>query len=717
MKKILALITLTLLFPAMVYALPVYKEVRQNYVKSDSVLLDRNGAVLQEMRIDKNRRRLDWTGLSDISPALVQAVIHAEDKSFYSHNGVDYMAISTSLFKSMLGHNVRGASTITMQLASFLEPELQPKKNRRSLQQKWQQIMAAREMEKTWTKKEILEAYFNFVTFYGELQGVAAASMALFDKQPHGLDQTDAAIMAALIRSPNASYDAILQRSSEIAVSLNWRVSAEELQSRIKKIFLGTNNITPRIKLASHVAERLLKDKPKGSTVTCTLDSGLQRLALDSLASQLLALNEQNVCDGAVLVLENKTGQVLAYATYSTDNSAAQYVDGVQAKRQAGSTLKPFLYGLAIDRKILTAVSVLDDAPLDISVAGGLYQPHNYDSEYRGPVSARVALASSLNVPAVLTLNLVGMEPFLDRLRKMGIKDINEAGDYYGPSLALGSADVSLWELTNAYRTLANGGKYSDIFLSFAERVTKKPRTVFSPAAAFIISDILADREARSSTFGLENSLATKFWSAVKTGTSKDMRDNWCVGFTSRYTVGVWVGNYSGSSMWNVSGVSGAAPVWYEIMNYLHRYRDNRKIDVPPNVVQKEIVSSTGENKKEWFIEGTQPSSANQIIKQYNEKIVYPPSGTIIALDPDIPIDLQKVFFISRTSDRKLRWRLNQTEIESIGRTAEWSPRAGKYNLQLTDIQGKVIDFVNFEVRGTEQAFSEGDDEKDYGNP
>ena len=269
--------------------------------------------------------------------------------------------------------------------------------------------------------------------------------------------------------------------------------------------------------------------------MTCTLDSGLQRLALDSLASQLFALNDQNVCDGAVLVLENKTGQVLAYATYSTDNSAAKYVDGVQAKRQAGSTLKPFLYGLAID-EVLTAASVLDDAPLDISVAGGLYQPHNYDSEYRGPVSARVALASSLNVPAVLTLNLVGTELFLNRLRKMGIKDINEAGDYYGPSLALGSADVSLWELTNAYRTLANGGKYSDIFIyRLISAVNGNPRTVFSPEAVFIVSDILADREARSSTFGLENSLATKFWSAVKTGTSKDMRDNWCVGSLQIY--------------------------------------------------------------------------------------------------------------------------------------------------------------------------------------
>ena len=709
MKKILAVFILIFFLPLGAYALAVYKDVRQNYVKSDSLLLDRYGNVLHELRTDKSRRRLDWIALSDVSPALQQAVIHAEDKSFYSHAGVDYLAVSVSLFRSLLRQNTRGASTITMQLASFLAPELQPKKTRRSLQQKWQQIIMARELEKKWTKKEIFETYLNLVTFHGELQGVAAASMALFDKQPHGLDQTDAAIMAALIRSPNASSDAVIQRSSQIALSLNWQVNDEELRSRIKKIFWGTNHIAPRTTLAAHVAERLLKDKPKGSTATCTLDAGLQLFSRDSLASQLLVLKEQNVCDGAVLVLENKTGQVLAYATYSADNSTAKYVDGIQAKRQAGSTLKPFLYGLALDQKIITAASILNDAPLDISVAGGIYQPHNYDQSYRGPVSVRVALASSLNVPAVLTLNLVGTESFLNRLRKMEIKDINESGDYYGPSLALGSADVSLWELTNAYRTLANNGQWSEITLTLDKLRAKNTRTIFSPAAAFIVSDILADREARSSTFGLENSLATKYWSAVKTGTSKDMRDNWCVGYSSRYTVGVWVGNYSGESMWNVSGVSGAAPVWYELMNYLHRHKVGHKMVAPSNVVKKEFLSSLNIEKRqaEWFIQGTEPSSKVQIVKQYNEKIVYPPSGTIIALDPDIPQDLQKVFFIARTEDKELKWRLNKAEIEETGKTVAWSPHIGKYNLELTDMQSKIIDSVSFEVRGAEQVDSD----------
>ncbi|HUN53919.1 MAG TPA: penicillin-binding protein 1C [Smithella sp.] len=706
MKKILAISLLIFLLPRGAYALPVYKEVRQNYVKSDSLLLDRHGAPLHELRTDKDHRRMDWTALSDISPALKQAVIHAEDKNFYHHAGVDYAAISVSLFQSLLRQNTRGASTITMQLVSFLEPAIQPKKSRRSLQQKWLQMDAARDLEKKWTKEEIFEAYLNLVTFRSELQGVAAASRALFGKEPHGLNQTESAILAALIRSPNASYDSVFQRSSQIMISLNWPINSNELSGKIKQIFPGANTIQPRMAIAPHVAERLLKDKPKGSTVTCTLDSGLQRFALNSMASQLLALHGQNVSDGAVLVLDNKTGQVLAYATYSANDSNARYVDGIQAKRQAGSTLKPFLYALALDSRILTAASVLNDAPLDISVAGGLYQPHNYDSAYRGPVSVRVALASSLNVPAVLTLNLVGTEAFLNKLRMMGIKEISESGDFYGPSLALGSADVSLWELTNAYRTLANGGRWSEAVLTWEGPAVKNNKTILSAEAAFIVSDILSDREARSGTFGLENSLATKFRSAVKTGTSKDMRDNWCIGYSSQYTVGVWVGNYSGESMWNVSGVSGAAPVWHEMMDYLHRNKSDHKASPPSNVVKKEIASSLnpGKRQEEWFIRGTEPSGDVLVVKQYNEKIVYPPSGTIIALDPDIPQDLQKVFFISRTEDKELKWILNKSESIGTGKSIAWSPRAGKYNLELSDTGGKIIDSVSFEVRGDNQA-------------
>lgn len=703
MKRILVTIILIFLIPLEVYSLPVYQEVRRNYVKSDSVLLDRNGIVLHELRTDKSRRRLDWMALADISPALQQAVIQAEDKNFNKHAGVDYKALAASAFQSLFRQNTRGASTITMQLSSFLDPQLRPRNNRRSLRQKWQQIDEAKELEKSWTKAQILEAYLNLVTFRGELQGVAAASRALFSKDPHGLDQTDAAIMAALIRSPNTSFEILVQRSSQIAQSLVWRSNTEELKEKLKKIFWGTNFIAPRTTLAAHVAERLLKDKPKGATVTCTLDTGLQRIALNSLAAQLFSLNDQNVCDGAVLILENKTGQVLAYATSSTDRSTAQFVDGIQAKRQAGSTLKPFLYGLALDRRLLTAASILDDAPLDISVAGGIYQPHNYDSAHRGPVSVRTALASSLNVPAVLTLNLVGTEAVLSKLRQMGIKDINESGDYYGPALALGSVDVTLWELTNAYRALANGGQWSNATFFPGKISAGKNKYILSREAAFIISDILSDREARSGTFGMENSLATRFWSAVKTGTSKDMRDNWCIGYTSRYTVGVWVGNYNGEAMWNVSGVSGAAPVWSEIMNHLHRQKTARKPDIPKKLIRKEVASSTGlKNRQEWFIRETEPADSVQVVKQYNEKIIYPPAGTVIALDPDIPAHLQKVFLISESEEKELRWSLDGSAIAQTGKTVAWTPQKGNHQLELMDINGRIIDSVNFEVRGDE---------------
>lgn len=703
MKRILITIILLLLVSLEAYALPVYQEVRRSYVKSDSVLLDRNGAVLQELRTDKSRRRLDWIALADISPALQQAVIQAEDKNFYKHAGVDYKALAVSAFQSLFRQNTRGASTITMQLSSFLDPQLRPRKNRRSLRQKWQQIDEAKELEKSWTKAQILEAYLNLVTFRGELQGVAAASRALAGKEPHGLDQTDAAIMAALIRAPNASFEMLLQRSLQIVQSLAWRSNTEELSGRLRKIFWGTNFIAPRIALAPHVAERLLRDKPKGAKVTCSLDAGIQRLALESLAAQLFSLADQNVCDGAVLVLENKTGQVLAYATFSTDKSAAQYVDGIQAKRQAGSTLKPFLYGLALDRCLLTAAAVLNDAPLDISVAGGIYQPHNYDSAHRGPVNVRTALASSLNVPAVLTLNLVGPETLLGTLRQMGIKDISESGDFYGPALALGSVDVTLWELTNAYRALANGGRWSKATLLPGKTSAVKNKYILSREAAFIISDILSDREARSSTFGMENFLATRFWSAVKTGTSKDMRDNWCIGYTSRYTTGVWVGNYNGEAMWNVSGVSGAAPVWSDIMNYLHRRIPARKPDIPQNLIRKEIAASLGsKNNEEWFIKGTEPADSIQVVKQYNEKIIYPPAGAIIALDPDIPPHLQKVFLISQSDEKELRWRLDGSAIAQTGKTVAWTPQKGDHKLELMDVEGRIIDSVNFEVRGNE---------------
>jgi len=700
-KQCLLIVIFTLFSCGETFALSSYQEVRQSFVKSDSLLVDRHGDILHELRTDQHRRRLDWISLKSISPALKDAVIQAEDRRFYDHGGVDYKSMGAALIQGLTTESLRGASTITMQLASILDRDLQVKKGKRSVWQKKKQILNAWEIEKGWSKAEILEAYLNLVTFRGELQGIGAASRGLFGKDPHGLDQSESLILASLIRSPNASSAEVAKRALYLHQSMKWQIDSNEIYSKIKQTFLGPNFLRPQAALAPHIARRLLQDRPDGSTVTCTLDSKIQRFAIDRLTHHLLSLRSQHVKDGAILVVENSTGDVLTYVSHSGEPSYSRFIDGVQAKRQAGSTLKPFLYALAFDKRILTPASLLDDTPLDIAVLSGIYQPGNYDSQFRGLVTSRVALASSLNVPAVKTLSLVGIEPFLSRLRQLGIKGLNESGDFYGHSLALGSADVSLWELVNAYRALANGGEWSELRFAPAETISQR-RKIFSKESTFLVSDILSDREARSATFGLENPLATRFWTAVKTGTSKDMRDNWCIGYSKRYTVGVWVGNFSGEPMWNVSGVTGAAPIWIEMMGFLHRDVPSIKREALPGLVWKKVEFSSGiaASREEWFIRGTEPNSDDQRIGQFNQRILYPPSGTVIALDPDIPKELQKVFFISQTGDGDIRWRLNGRPIAMAGKAIPWNPSTGKYHLAIVDQEDRIIDSIHFEVRG-----------------
>jgi len=702
MKRFLSLLVLSLLLTETAEALPSFEEVRKSYTTSESLLMDRHGELLHELRTDKSRRRLEWTSVENISPAFQEAVIHAEDRRFYGHSGVDYKSVGGAVLQGLTTESLRGASTVTMQLASLLNRELQSKKGRKTIWQKGKQVLEAWEIEEKWSKKEIFEAYLNLVTFHGELQGVAAASRGLFGKEAHGLDRLESLILASLIRSPNAPSSDLAKRVSHLNQSMNWQISEGKIQPRIKQVTLGPHFVHPRVALAPHIARSLLKDRESGSPLICTLDSRIQRFALDCMIVHLLPLKTQNARDGAILAVENRTGDILAYVSHSGEPLSSRFVDGVQAKRQAGSSLKPFLYALAFDRRILTPASLLYDAPLDLAVLGGVYQPQNYDSQFRGLVTARMALASSLNIPAVRTLSLVGIEPFLRKLRALGMKGLNESGDFYGPSLALGSVDVSLWELVNAYRTLANHGSWGELRLIFEAGHPSTSKQIFSKEATFLVSDILSDREARSPTFGLENSLATRFWTAVKTGTSKDMRDNWCVGYSEKYTVGVWVGNFSGEPMWNVSGVTGAAPIWIEMMNWLHRDDGRPKKEPPARIVRKEIgfPQGTEPSREEWFIQGTEPHSKDKRIGQFNQRIVYPPSGTVIALDPDIPPELQKIFFISQTSGEDLRWVLNGHTMSIVGSILPWTPKAGTYALMLCDRENGIIDSVSFEVRG-----------------
>ncbi|MBF0178181.1 MAG: penicillin-binding protein 1C, partial [Magnetococcales bacterium] len=551
---------------------PTFAAVQASHRSSDLLLLDRQGAILQQLRLDPTRRQLSWTPLEAISPAMVKTLLAVEDRRFWQHGGVAWQALAGAVWNRLLRGTPRGASTLTMQLAALLDPNLQPTTRHRSLGQKWAQMRAAWRIEKTWQKKQILEAYLNLASFRGELQGIEAASRTLFDKLPSGLETPEALLLTALLRSPNASAPKVAERACLLARRHAPEVTCPGLRERAARLLLGAlPPVRPQADLAPHVAHRLLSQLDLSRAprqVVTTLDGSLQHFARDALAQQLYQLQDRHALNGALLVVDNATGHVLAYVGNGGNHPPTRHVDGVRAPRQAGSTLKPFLYELALEQRLLTAASLLHDAPVELVTPRGIYFPQNYDQDFKGWVSVRTALAASLNVPAVRTLMLTGLDPFVTRLRQLGYTHVTEEGTYYGYALALGSVEVSLWEAVNAYRTLANGGLFTPLRLRPDEPDTP-PQRILSAPASFIVADILADPLARSATFGLDNALATPFWSAVKTGTSKQMRDNWCIGFSQRYTVGVWVGNFDGQPMHQVSGISGAAPTWLEIMTYL----------------------------------------------------------------------------------------------------------------------------------------------------
>ncbi|MCC2973856.1 penicillin-binding protein 1C [Massilia sp. IC2-476] len=684
---------LLLLLPALaVAAMPTPAEVRAAWQPSEARLLDRNGVAIDSVRVDLKARRGNWVSLADISPALGVAVLQAEDQRFMQHGGIDLRAAGQAAWDNLFRQRPRGASTITMQLAGLLDAELRAAKDGRSWTQKFDQVLAAREIEAGWSKQQILEAYLNLVTFRGELQGVGAASRALFNKAPSGLDGTESAILAALLRAPSAAPKAVARRACQLAKELKLPGDCAAVEWRAA---VALARPAPAAQANTPPALRRLLGNA-GSGVRTTLDARVQAAALDALRRHVRELAERNVGDGAVVVIDNASGELLAYVA----NTGKGEVDGVAAPRQAGSTLKPFLYQLALERRLLTAASLLDDSPVDIALGGASYVPQNYDRAFRGYASVRTSLASSLNVPAVRTLLLAGGERFHERLRALGISTLSEDADFYGPSLALGSSDVTLLELSNAYRTLANGGRQGTPTLR--PRAKEPLIRLLDPAATFVIGDILADRGARSPTFGLRSDLATAYWSAVKTGTSKDMRDNWCIGYTDRYTVGVWVGNFNGQPMWDVSGVSGAAPVWRDVMDFLHRDQPGRQAAAPAGVVRKAVSYQPAHEpaREEWFLRGTETALVEAVpAARRSPRIVYPVDGSIMAVDPDIPDGVERVLFQAQGAGEH-RWRLDGKDVGLASNPLAWHPAVGAHRLELVDGSGKAVSTSRFEVRG-----------------
>ncbi|MBT9506235.1 penicillin-binding protein 1C [Rhodoferax sp.] len=698
-----------------------FDAVKAGYQPSDTLILDRHGEVLHRLRTDATVRRGQWVALADISPALRTALVLSEDKRFYEHSGVDWRAVSSAAWGNLWNTRTRGASTITMQLAGLLDEDLKRGSGGRSVVQKVGQTVSAQWLERTWRKDQVLEAYLNLLPYRGELVGIDALSQTLFGKAAHGLDSREAAVTAALVRAPNARGPQVTQRACSVLKALEPQTKAVDCDGLdlFTSAALQRRDYAASVGIAPHVARQLVRQTAPRSTLKTTLRAPLQRFAVQTLQQHLRELSGRHVEDGALVVLDNASGEVLAWVGSSGDLSSAPEVDNVTTLRQPGSTLKPFLYAQAIAERRITAASLLEDSGTQIQTAGGLYIPQNYDRQFKGWVSARTALGASLNVPAVRTLVMVSPDAFQKQLVALGIP-LKESGDYYGYSLALGSAEVSLLALTNAYRALANHGHTGPTSLASptphnkpANPATQHP--ALDPRAAFIVGDVLSDANARARTFGTDSVLATRFWTAVKTGTSKDMRDNWAMGYSQRYTVGVWVGNASGAPMWDVSGTTGAAPIWAALMNYLHRTQTSRAPQPPGGVVQAPVQFAAADAKTgrqapleaarlEWFLQGTQQatfainSGADEALNaRARGQIRSPTSGTIIALDPDIPPHRQRVSFQAEGSG--LRW-LMDGKVFAKGASAQWLPWPGRHVVQITDTQGRVLDEVRVEVRG-----------------
>ncbi len=723
-----------------------YERVRAAYRTSETVLLDRHDVPVQTVRTDLHARRGAWVPLAQISPALRDAAIASEDRRFLAHAGVDWSAVAGAAIGRANAGGTRGASTITMQLVGLLDADLALPRGGRSMATKLGQAAAALRLERQWTKDQILEAWLNLVPFRGEQVGVAAMAQALFQKAPSGLNAEEAAIAAALLRAPNAPPALVGRRACGVLQAQGRGDACATAQGFAELVLARAATATAADageQLAPHFARQVLasfagdnndRKAAAPATLRTTLDAGTQRRARDALRQQLAELRDRDVEDGAVIVLDNASGDVLAWVGSSGALSQAAAVDAVVAPRQAGSTLKPFLYEQAIEQRWLTAASVLDDAPTRLHTPSGLYIPQNYDHDFKGLVTVRTALGSSLNVPAVRTAVMVSPERFARRLVALGLP-IRKPGDFYGYGIALGSPEVTLLSLANAYRALANGGVMS------APRLrppadgasTPRPTRVMDAAASFIVADILADNGARVPTFGLDNALATRYRAAVKTGTSKDMRDNWCVGFSARYTVGVWVGNASGAPMHAVSGVTGAAPVWRTVMDALQRsdaadahpgrigpaaraplqvayaLPSPSALDAPapPAGLVAQAIAFPGHleaARTEWFLAGTETAqvalaSASGTAARL---IASPDDRSVIAIDPDIPPAVQRLRFeAAGPPPPGAGWRLDGRRL-GAARPLPWSPWPGHHVLELVDAQGQALDAVSFDVRGAQ---------------
>jgi len=567
------------------------------------VFEDRNGVELGTV-LARDTEHAVRVPLARVSPRFLTAILAAEDARFAQHDGIDPVALARAAWQfARTGHVVSGGSTITMQLAR-LRYDLP-----RTFVGKIEEMVLARRIEAGTAKSTILEAYVNRLPMGGDLTGVEAGARTYFGTPASELDLAHAAFLAALPNDPvrldpYAHRAALEARRRDVLARMvaTGAVSADEA-ARAASERIDVLPRTDGIAAAPHLLFRLAGGvSPDATRVRTTIDSELQAFAENATQQVVGDLSERRARDGAAIVLDNRDGAILAYvgsADYFARAGAGKN-DGVVALRQPGSTLKPFLYELAFERRSVRPTTILADVPTTYGLPGSRsYSPGDYSERFAGPVRARIALADSLNVPAVRVLSGVGVAPFLERLRAMGFRHLTKDSDHYGLGLALGDGEVTLEELAGAYAAIANGGRPVHVHaLAVADAAGAQAQsdgTRIGVATEWaLVTDVLADAHARARAFGVASLLRTPFASAVKTGTSSDFRDTWTVGFTRDYTVAAWVGNFDGAPMQRVSGVTGAAPLWNRIVRHLAERVPPAAFAPPRGYVRKPMCATTG---------------------------------------------------------------------------------------------------------------------------
>lgn len=653
--------------------LPAVSSVELRATHPTTQILDRNGKLLYEVLDPQAGKQIDLT-LANVPRACVQATIATEDARFFSHFGVDPVAIARAVWQNINGRTVvSGGSTLTQQLARtlLLSPE---ERFEQSLRRKLREAWLAWQLERNYSKDELLALYLN-QTYYGNFAfGLEAAAQVFFAKPAAQLSTAECALLAGLVQYPtgyNPLADPetaknrqltvlrLIQEAGYLDSDAAARVAKEPLQYRSRLFDVEAPHFVMYVQslLAEELGTERLRDG--GLRVTTTLDVDLQHKAEAAVRRRLGALTcttegvckdpagrDRRVDNAAAVVLDSHSGAILAMIGSPDyfDQTISGNVNAALSLRQPGSAIKPFTYAAALDatwsdrngQPPLTAASILPDLPTTFYVKNvdgqsAAYRPQNYDRIFHGPVSVRTALANSYNVPAVKVLERVGVETLRDLASQAGIRSFNGR---YGLALTLGGGDVRLLELTAAYGIFDDGRSLpTQAILSIEDAETGKPvrqqsrqaalsaptgERVISPQAAYLVTDILSDDVARRPAFGNNSVLKLPFPAAVKTGTTTDWRDNWTVGYSTQRIVGVWVGNADNSPMVDVSGVDGAGPIWHDLMLLSHAAPPPAFVR-PDKIVEREICSESGmlpsrdcpRFRQERFIVGTQPQLAD----------------------------------------------------------------------------------------------------------